>query len=270
MGHLNYNTKVYVLDNENRRVPVGAVGELCISGYQIAEGYINREEETQKAFTENPFDSNGDYNTLYHTGDMVRILPDGTLGFAGRRDSQVKIRGNRLELTEVEKVIREIVYVEDVTVQAIKHDTNNELVAYVVVSNDMDGNELKDSICDYVNKYKPDFMVPSFVVKLDEIPLNVNGKVDRRALPDVDMESLHAEYVAPRNENEKEIVKAFEKALGLENVSIYDDFIRLGGDSLIAVKMLNYIGSDNVAMADIFTFRTPEAIAKNMSEFSFD
>ena len=165
VGFLNYNTKVYVLDNEDRRVPAGAVGELCISGYQVAEGYLNREEETQKAFTSNPFDDDGDYSRLYHTGDMVKVLPDGTLGFAGRRDGQVKIRGNRVELSEVESVIREMDYVEDVTVQTIENMDNNELVAYVV-SDKTDS--LKESICRHVSVHKPDYMVPSFVIELDQ------------------------------------------------------------------------------------------------------
>ena len=207
---------------------------------------------------------------MYKTGDIVRLLPDGTVGFIGRNDSQVKIRGNRVELSEIESAIRKIDYVSDITVQTIKHDANNEIVAYVVVNNDLDEMELKNSICDHVSKYKPEYMVPSYVIKLDEIPLNVNGKVDKRALPDVDRDSLYAEYVAPRDENEKEIVNAFEKALDLDKIGIYDDFIRLGGDSLTAIKLLNYIESDDITIADIFTFRTPEAIARNMSEFSFD
>ncbi len=270
VGYVQNNTKAYILDKEFRRIPVGAVGELYLSGIQLADGYLNRDEETAKAFMSNPFENNPEYYMLYCTGDVARILPDGTYGIIGRRDGQVKIRGNRLELTEVESVIREIDYVDDVTVQTIKHDTNNELVAYVVVSNELDGIELKDSICDYVNEYKPDYMVPSFVMKLDEIPLNVNGKVDKRALPDVDRSSLHAEYVGPRDEKERRIVEAFEKVLDLEKVSIYDDFIRLGGDSLTAIKLLSYIDSDDVTMADIFTFRTPEAIANNLSDLSFD
>ena len=118
---------------------------------------------------------------------MVRLLPDASIGIVGRRDSQVKIRGNRVELSEVEAAIREIDYIEDVTVHTIKNGDNNELVAYVV--SDKTDN-LKDSICDYVSTHKPDYMVPSFVIKLDSIPLNINGKVDRRALPEVDVSSL--------------------------------------------------------------------------------
>ncbi|WP_298524471.1 non-ribosomal peptide synthetase [uncultured Methanobrevibacter sp.] len=270
IGRFISNVKGYVLDNELRRVPLGAVGELYLSGYQLTPGYLNRSEENNKSFFDNPFDDEEGYGWIYATGDMVRFLADGTSGIVGRRDSQVKIRGNRVELTEVESAIRSMDDIEDVTVQTIANDGNNELVAYIVLSEDFRGNDLTNYVREYVSKHKPEYMVPSFVIGLDEIPLNVNGKVDKRALPDVDLSNLHAEYVAPRDENEKAIVEAFEKALGLENVSIYDDFIRLGGDSLTAINLLSYIGANEVTMADIFAFRTPEAIAKNMPDLSFD
>ncbi|WP_407422907.1 amino acid adenylation domain-containing protein [Methanobrevibacter sp.] len=269
VGMLNHNTHAYILDDEKRRVPCGAVGELYLSGFQIADGYLNRPEENADAFIDNPFD-NENYDIMYRTGDMVRLLPDGSLAIVGRSDSQVKIRGNRVELSEIESVIRELDYVEDVTVQTVENKSNIELVAYVVVSNGMDEKILEKNIQDYVRQQKPEYMVPSFVIALEEIPLNVNGKVDKHALPDVDRTSLHVEYAAPRNENEKEIVKAFENALNLEKVGIHDDFIRLGGDSLTAIKLLSHIQSNDITMADILTFRTPEAIAKNMSDFSFD
>ncbi|WP_405295390.1 D-alanine--poly(phosphoribitol) ligase subunit DltA [Methanobrevibacter sp.] len=269
VGYVQNNTKAYILDKEFRRVPIGAVGELYLSGIQLADGYLNRQEETSKAFMSNPFENNEEYGGLYCTGDVARLLPDGSYGIIGRRDGQVKIRGNRVELTEIESVIRKMDNIEDVTVQISKNNTNNELVAYVTLSKDLK-EDLVDYVREYVLKHKPEYMVPSYVVKLDEIPLNVNGKVDKRALPDVDKTSLHAEYVAPRDENEKEIVEAFEKALKIEKVSIYDDFIHLGGDSLTAIRLLSYITSHDVTMADIFAFRTPEAIAKNMSDYSFD
>ena len=182
IGSLNYNTKVYILDDEGRRVPIGAVGELYISGNQIAKGYLNRDEENKKAFLENPFDD----GMMYRTGDMVRILSDGSLGIVGRRDSQVKIRGNRVELAEIESVIHEIDVIEDVTTQTIKNGSNNELVAYVVASNDIDNDSLNDLISSYIGERKPDYMIPSFIIELDEIPVNVNGKVDKKALPGVD------------------------------------------------------------------------------------
>ena len=268
IGHLLYNNKIYILDNEFRRVPIGAVGELYISGYQVADGYLNHVKETRESFLNNPFTNDPDYNTMYRTGDIVRILPDGTLGIVGRRDSQVKIRGNRVELSEVEAVIREIDYVEDTTVQINKNSSNYELIAYVVVSEEI--YNLKESICSYVSERKPDYMVPSYVIKLDNIPLNVNGKVDKKALPEIDINSLRAEYVAPETETQKLIVEAFEEVFSQEKISLYDDFVRLGGDSLTAIKLLSYLDSPGITAADILTLHTPYAIAENIKEDTLD
>ncbi|WP_406534985.1 amino acid adenylation domain-containing protein [Methanobrevibacter sp.] len=270
IGSLVDNIKAYVLDDEFRRVPVGAVGELYLAGNQIAYGYLHRDEETAKAFLENPFEDNDEYGIMYRTGDLVKFLPNGTLGVFGRRDSQVKIRGNRLELSEVEAVVREIAYVDDVTIQTVKHGSNNELVAYVVLDNDFDDDDVADLICEYVRDRKPEYMVPSFVISLDAIPLNVNGKVDKRALPEVDVEGLRAEYVAPTTDAEKQIVEAFEKVFEQEGIGIYDDFVRLGGDSLSAIKLLYYIDDYNLSSANILSLRTPKAIAASIKEFNLD
>ena len=272
IGFLNYNTKAYVLDNENRRVPIGAVGELYIAGKQVANGYLNREDETSHAFITNPFDEIADYNILYRTGDIVRVLPDGSLGIVGRRDSQVKIRGNRIELSEIEAVIREIDEINDVTVQTVKHGTNNELVAYVVSSNDMEENILSDSIRDYVSKNKPDFMIPSYIVKLDEIPLNVNGKVDKRALPEIDFGGLHVDYVAATNDSEQFIMDAFESVFDMENIGLFDDFVRLGGDSISAIRVITLLQKNGVSCTarDILNYKTPYLIAQNLKEFEED
>ncbi|WP_296891363.1 amino acid adenylation domain-containing protein, partial [uncultured Methanobrevibacter sp.] len=270
VGRVGYNTKAYVLDNECRRVPMGAVGELCIAGYPVAKGYLNRDEENKKAFMDNSFDSDENYNRLYRTGDMVRILDDGSIGVVGRRDSQVKIRGNRVELSEIESVIREIDYVDDVTVQTIKHGSNNEIVAYIVLKDEFDEDNLEDSIHAHVSKHKPEYMVPSYVIQLDEIPLNVNGKVDKKALPEVDFDSLHAEYAAPTNKIEEDIANAFENVFDQDKISIYDNFSRLGGDSLIAIKIISYLNDYNITVADILNLGTPKAIAENISDTHID
>ncbi len=268
IGFLNYNTKAYILDNDLRRVPIGAIGELCISGYQVAAGYLNRDEETDKAFIDNAFDDNEEYNVLYRTGDMVRVLPDKSLAIVGRRDSQVKIRGNRVELSEIESIIREIDYVEDVTVQTIKHGSNYELVAYVVSSTETDN--LDEIITKHIGKSKPEYMIPSFIVKLDKIPLNNNGKVDKKALPEVDLDSLHGEYVAPATKTEKDIVEAFEKTFNIEKISIYDDFSKLGGDSLTAIKLISHLDDYTISAAEILSLKTPKAIADNIKGNEFD
>ena len=269
VGCPDWNTKIYVLDAEKRRVPFGATGELYISGYQVSKGYLNDAEKTAAAFFENPFDGeiNG-YKTIYKTGDVVRLLCDGTIGFIGRNDSQVKIRGNRVELTEIESAIRELDNIEDVTVQTVNNGANNEVVAYVVT--DMDEDDAKGYVCDHVAEIKPDYMVPSFVIKLDSIPLNVNGKVDKRALPEVDLDSLHAEYVAPENVVERDIVEAFEKVFNQERISIHDDFIRLGGDSLAAIKLLAYLDDYDISAIDVLSLHTPHAIAKNIKKESLE
>ena len=263
IGRLNYNTKAYVLDDEGRRVPIGAVGELCLSGYQISQGYLNREEENSQAFVDNPFDDDENYKILCHTGDMVRVLPDGTFGFEGRRDSQVKIRGLRLDLSEVESVIREISYISDVTVQVIKYDDDNELVAYVVLDN-YQGDDFIEDISQYVAKYKPDYMVPLFIIKLPYIPLNINGKIDKSALPKVKIGPLTVTYVAPTTKVEKYVVHAFEVAFNQKHISIFDDFISLHGDSITAFEIITILLKYDIEIDEdvIFNKKTPYKIAK--------
>ena len=267
VGFIHCNLKIYVLDDELRRVPVGAVGELCIAGYQLAEGYLNRDEETNNAFIYNPFDD-GDYGVMYRTGDMVRFLPDGSLGIVGRRDSQVKVRGNRVELSEVEAIIRELDFVDDVSVQTLKNGSNKELVAYVV--SNREDNDIEADIKDYVLNNKPDYMIPSFIMLIDEVPLTVNGKVDKGALPEVDVGGLTVDYVAPKTNDEKLVVEAFEKVFNQGRIGLYDDFVHLGGDSLSAIRLLSYLEGYDLTAADIFSLRTPFEIAKNLSVFDFD
>ena len=268
VGHLFDNTKVYVLDEELRRVPVGAVGELYIAGYQVAKGYLNREEENKQAFSDNPFDETPGYSVLYRTGDMVRLLPDGSIGIVGRRDGQVKIRGNRVELSEVESAIRGMDAIEDVTVQIVKNNGNNELVAYVVSSGDLTDDDLSLRVQDYVSERKPDYMVPSYVISLDFIPLTVNGKVDRRALPDVDFDVLRAEYVAPTNETERHIVDIFESVFNQKGIGLYDDFVRLGGDSISAIRVSSLLEKTGIhcSARDILNYKKPYLIAQHVDE----
>ncbi len=181
------NTAVYILDAEHRRVPYGAVGELFVSGYQLSSGYLNNPEKNAAAFHDNPYSDVPGYERMYATGDFFRFLPDGTLGIIGRRDGQVKIRGNRVELTEIEECIRAMPSVSDVTVQPVAADSGTkELCAYIVSSGEVSFSDVRT----FVSSKKPDYMVPSFVIRLDQIPLNVNGKVDRRSLPVPDVSGM--------------------------------------------------------------------------------
>ena len=129
--------------------------------------------------------------------------------------------------------------------------------------------DIVDYIREYVSKRKPEYMIPSYVVKLDEIPLNINGKVDKRALPDVDFTSLHEDYVAPTTEDEKIIVEAFEKVFN-QKIGIHDDFVHLGGDSLTAIRLLSHLEDYNITAVDILSLHTPYAIAKNIKKIKLD
>jgi len=262
VGDLIYNTKAYILDDETRRVPVGAVGELYLAGDQISQGYLNREEETAHAFIDNPFGER-DYGVLYRTGDMARVLPDKSLAVVGRRDSQVKIRGNRVELSEIEAVIREIPFVDDVTVQTVKNGSNNELVAYVTLSGQII--DLKYSIQDYVSRNKPQYMVPRYVINLEKIPLNVNGKVDKKRLPEVRVES-NAEYEVPQTYVEELIAEGFGKVLGISRpISRNEEFTSLGGDSISVMMLIVKLRESNIniSVKDVLNNQSVRKIAEN-------
>ncbi|MCQ2795071.1 MAG: amino acid adenylation domain-containing protein [Bacilli bacterium] len=261
IGNFIHNVKGYILDHEHRLVPYGAMGELYLSGYQLAKGYLNRKKENEAAFFKNPFTNEKGYEVLYKTGDIVRLLPDHTLGIIGRVDSQVKIRGNRVELGEVETCIKQVDGVIDVTVQTIQVNGNNELVAYVATKD----KAIKDKVIKYVASHKPAYMVPSHVMVLDKIPLNVNGKVDKRALPKVDVSSKKVSYVAPTNDVEKTICDAFAKVFNLKQVGVNDDFLSLGGDSLTAIRLLAFLKDYQLTAADITNLKTPRLISEKIS-----
>ena len=175
------NTRLYIVDPQGHRLPVGAAGELWISGPQVSRGYLNRPEKTAEVYIPNPFISlTSKYARVYRTGDIVRYLPDGNISFVGRRDGQVKIRGFRIELKEVEGVIREFPGIKDVTVQAFDEEGGGKFVAaYIVSDQQIDIEALNNFILDQ----KPPYMVPAVTMQIEKIPLNQNQKVNKRALP---------------------------------------------------------------------------------------
>ena len=273
VGHLYRNVQTYLIDAAGRRCPAGAVGELCIAGAQLANGYRNRPEQTTAAFIESTSIVEGATTRLYKSGDVARYLPDGTLGFLGRNDDQVKIRGNRVELSEVEDAIANIDWIRDVVCIAIKHDAFKELAAYVVVDPQSDQANLTDAdiftqVTHAVKATKPAYMVPAYVVRMDALPVNANGKVARRFLPAPSATALQAGYVAPTTEEQRILCEVFEAVLGASQVGINDDFIQLGGDSVGAMKAaweLSERGLDCKALV-ILENRTPAVIAQALAE----
>ena len=174
------NVRLYVVDQQGRRLPVGAMGELWAAGPQVALGYLNRPDKNAEVFIQNPFTNEEKYLRAYRTGDIVRYLPSGDIQFVGRRDGQVKIRGFRIELKEVEAVIREFPGIKDATVQAFEDENGGKFIAAYIVSDEQVDIEAMNN---FILDRKPPYMVPAVTMQIEKIPLNQNQKVNKKALP---------------------------------------------------------------------------------------
>jgi acyl-coenzyme A synthetase/AMP-(fatty) acid ligase/acyl carrier protein len=230
------NTKVHVLDQSMNPVPVGVPGEIHVGGPGLATGYLARPELTKERFVPDPFSTDPGAR-LYKTGDLGRYLPSGDVEFLARIDSQVKIRGFRVELGEVEAALAEHPRVREAVVTVVRTAGDKRLVAYVV------GGVALGELRRFVSERVPYYMVPSDYVELDALPLNANGKVDRRALPAPDpaRRGPAGEHVAPRSETERKLAAIWEGLLGVTEAGVHDGFFELGGHSLLATQMVSRI-----------------------------
>ncbi|HVE91985.1 MAG TPA: amino acid adenylation domain-containing protein [Actinomycetota bacterium] len=232
------NTTVYVLDSRMRPVPVGTPGELYIGGAGVARGYLGRSSLTAERFVPDPF-SRTPGSRLYRTGDLGRHRSNGSIAFLGRTDEQVKVRGHRIELGEVEAALSSHPQVVRCAVAARSEgDGTSKLVGYVVASPDdpPGASALRAHMADIV----PEWMIPSVFVLLDELPLSAHGKVDRKALPAPQpaRPDLEAEYTPPRNDAQRAFADIWASVLRLDKVGIYDNFFDLGGDSMAAIRIV--------------------------------
>ena len=224
------NLKQYVVDKSMRILPFGVPGELIVAGHQVGRGYLNRPE--QKAFIKNPFTDEAGYERAYRTGDIVRMLPDGTIDFVGRNDGQVKIRGFRIELSEVEQIIRRFEGIKDATVQAFDEAGGGKFIAaYVVSDNKVDIGAMND----FIRANKPPYMVPAVTMQIDCIPLNQNQKVNKRALPVPEKEA--DEITAPENETQQKIFDSVSEVIGTKNFGTTTDIFDAGLTSIGAIKL---------------------------------
>ncbi len=228
------NTKIFILDKKNRLVPVKVMGQLCISGDSLAKGYLNQDELTKEKFVDNPYQPG---EKLYLTGDLARWLPDGNIEFLGRMDQQVKIRGYRIELGEIEVQFQKIESIKEVVVLD-KEDSNENkyLVAYYTSNQELDPAKIKKELSEKL----PDYMIPSYIVKIDTMPLTQNGKVDRKALLELSLPTSsgnEVEYQPPTNQVEEKLCEIWQEVLGIKRIGIDDSFFDCGGDSIKAIQV---------------------------------
>jgi amino acid adenylation domain-containing protein/non-ribosomal peptide synthase protein (TIGR01720 family) len=237
LGRPLANVRTYILDQRLRPAPIGAPGELHIGGAGLARGYINRADATAEKFIPNPFSNDGE--RLYKTGDLACYLDDGKIEFLGRTDDQVKIHGYRIEPGEIEIALRNHELVtESVIVAREDNHGDRRLVAYVVARRreKLSAGDLRA----FLNSRLPEYMTPSTFVFLDRLPLTLNGKVDRKALPAPEHSRPEGDkvFAAPRNQVEETLARIWSNILGIEPVSIHDNFFDLGGDSILSIQII--------------------------------
>ena len=243
IGHPISNDTCYILDTNHNLVPIGGVGELYIGGAGVARGYLNRPELTEERFLKNPFQteqekSQGKNGRIYKTGDLVRYMPDGNIEYIGRNDFQVKIRGFRIELGEIEAALTAVKDIKQAVVLAKENAAGTKfLAAYYVAKEEID----EDKLYNHLRIYLPDYMIPNIYVHMKEMPLTTNGKIDRRIL--LSMNKVDNKIINPRNKIEQVLCDIYSNILGIDsqNIGIENDFFKSGGNSILAIKLINII-----------------------------
>lgn len=255
IGKSNANNAAYVLDDHLKLCPFYSIGELCISGNQITRGYLNKAEITAEKFIQNPFKT---AEKLYRTGDMVRKLPNGKIEFVGRKDNQVKVRGFRIELEEIENALLSNEHVEFAIAKTIAlQGEEKEIVAYIKATKEMGTEEL----ILFLKGIVPPFMVPDYFIQLEEIPLTINGKLDAKKLPHPLSENnaRQEEYVPAETETEIKLTEIWQRVLNRKSIGIKDNFFHLGGHSLKIIKLSNQVFVNfgvHIVIKDIYIYNT--------------
>ncbi len=249
------NTSVYILSENLELMPMGMPGELCIGGDGVGRGYLNRPGLNTNRFIPSPFKTSASHPTLYRTGDLARWMPDGDIEFLGRIDQQVKIRGFRIEPGEIENQLVQLESINEAVVVPVENDAGNKsLCAYVVTSGDIKLNEVKNNLTGDL----PDYMVPTYFVQLEKIPLTPNGKVNRKALPRPETNVTVTEFLPPKDAVEKKIVEIWGDILGItpDKISTGSNLFDLGGHSLNLISLISRIHKDfdvEVAVNQMFS-----------------
>ncbi|WFA93998.1 plipastatin non-ribosomal peptide synthetase PpsC [Bacillus subtilis] len=252
------NSTAYILNQWGVLQPVGAVGELCVGGDGVARGYLGRPDLTKEKFVKNPFVP-GD--RLYRTGDLARWLPDGTIEYVGRIDDQVKVRGYRVELGEIETALRQIDGVKEAAVLARTAQTGSkELFGYISVKAGTNAEQVRSLLA----RSLPNYMIPAYIIEMETLPLTSNGKLNRKALPEPNFTSKQT-YAPPRNDLEDQLALIWQEVLGIQRIGIEDSFFELGGDSIKALQVSARLGRYGLSLQVSDLFRHPKI--KDLSPF---
>ena len=247
IGQPQVETKILLLDEEGNEVPDGETGELCFEDPYV-RGYIHLPEETEKAFRDG----------LYHSGDLARKDENGNLILLGRNGDMIKINGNRIEPAEIEAAVKQCLNIDWCAARGFEDGEKSFLCAYYTADVDFDPNELREELM----KRLPYYMIPAYFMKIDEVPLKANGKLDRKALPEPDASDFQNSYVPPENDTQRAVCEAMAAALKLNRVGIHDDFYEMGGDSLASIEFVTRCALAGLNTTMIFRGRTPEKIAQ--------
>ena len=322
IGRPLHNYKAYILDHLLQPVPIGVHGELYISGVGTARGYINDKGLTKTHFLKNPFiekqESDFEYNIIYKTGDIVKWLSNSSIEYCGRIDKQIKLRGFRVELGEIESKLSEYPKVNQCTVTVHNQPvTNNKtLVAYYTTNKTVDHRletreqrlktekkrsevrglrseirekdqrletrdqnnqqptinsqqEYEEDLRKYLTEKLPDYMVPNIFVRLDKMPLNTSGKIDRKSLPNPNFKSSDSNYIPPKTKIEKRLVDIWQKMLGINKIGINENYFKIGGNSLLSIKLSSQIHKTfekQISISEIFQNPTIKSFASNVLE----
>ncbi|MGQ3482117.1 amino acid adenylation domain-containing protein, partial [Paenibacillus sp. TY11] len=264
------NIRLYIVKEGTEQLqPIGVAGELCISGVGVARGYLNRPELTAEKFVADPFASGeAGYERMYRTGDLARWMPDGNIEYLGRIDHQVKIRGYRIELGEVESQLQKVEFVREAVVIARADEAGQkQMVAYYVAGQNIDVSELRSEL----GRKLPSYMVPSYFVQLERMPLSPNGKIDRKALPAPEGNLQRGvDYTEPRTAPERALVAVWQSVLGVKTIGILDNFFDLGGDSIKAIQIASRVFQTGykLDMKDLFQYPTVATLAPHICEVS--
>ncbi|MGV3610691.1 MAG: amino acid adenylation domain-containing protein [Fluviicola sp.] len=262
IGRPIHNTKAYILDDSAQMQSIGVPGEICLSGEGLSLGYLYRPELTEEKFVPHPFI---DGERIYKTGDIGRWMPDGNIEYLGRKDDQVKIRGFRIELGEIEKVLEQFDPINEAVVLARETEVGGKVLIGFVLGEIEDMSTIKA----FLSGKLPDYMIPTYLFKVNAIPLTPNGKTDKKELLNIASSRLEdsTAFVPPRNEFEEQLLEVWKNVLGFNAIGVTDNFFDLGGHSLLAVRIVNRINKQfkiNVQVKEIFTYATVAKLASHI------